>query len=135
MLEERGAVVIDADHLARLAIAPGTPGHERAIERFGEAILTVEGEVDRDALARVVFVDPAARADLEAIVHPEVGRLMQEALQPYRSTDRVVVYVVPLLVERGLEPAFDVVVTVRARPDVRVARLAADRGMPEADAR
>jgi len=82
-----------------------------------------------------VFADPEARRRLEAIVHPEVARLLAEALQPYRDTDSVVVYVVPLLVENHLASMFDVVVTVEAPEEERVARLVRDRSMTEAQAR
>jgi len=78
MLEARGAVVFDADLLARDAIAPGTPGHDAVVERFGPTVLAPGGDVDREALASVVFVDGVARRDLEAIVHPEVRRLFAE---------------------------------------------------------
>jgi len=135
MLEERGAVVFDADEFARRAVDPGTPGYFQVVEAFGESILGAEGEVDREALATQVFRDPDARRRLEAIVHPQVARLFQESVLPYRETDRVVVYSVPLLVEAGLRSAFDVVVVVTGGEEGRVARLAADRGMSEESAR
>ena len=78
MLEERGAIVFDADALARRAVEPGTPGHDAVVERFGANVLGPGGELDREALASIVFADPAARRDLEAIVHPEVRRLFAE---------------------------------------------------------
>ncbi len=129
MLAARGAAVIDADDLARLAVDPGTPGLERVVEAFGPGILDDRGALDRGRLGEVVFTDAARRKALEAIVHPEVARLFAEALEPYRQTDRVVVYVVPLLVERSLAAAFDVVVAVEADEDLRVARVSADRGL------
>ncbi|MGQ0670888.1 MAG: dephospho-CoA kinase [Actinomycetota bacterium] len=135
MLEARGAVVLDADEFARRAIDPGTPGHESVVDAFGAGVVAPSGEIDRDGLARVVFADPDARRRLEAIVHPEVARQFAESVEPYRETDRVVVYVVPLLVESRLEAGFDVVVVVAASETARVARLAMDRGMSEADAR
>jgi dephospho-CoA kinase len=135
MLEARGAVVFDADRFARDAIDPGTPGYLQVVEAFGPGILTEEGDVDRQALGAMVFDDPEARRRLEAIVHPEVARRLAEALDPYRQTDRIVVYSVPLLVEAGLATAFDVVVVVEAAEDVRVARLVSDRAMTEAAAR
>jgi len=79
MLESRGAVVYDADLLAREAVEPGTPGYERVVERFGPNVLEPGGGVDREALAAVVFADPAARRDLEAILHPEIRRLFAES--------------------------------------------------------
>jgi dephospho-CoA kinase len=78
LLERRGAVVFDADALARKAVEPGTPGHDAVVERFGANVLAPGGELDREALASIVFADPAARRDLEAIVHPEVRRLFAE---------------------------------------------------------
>jgi dephospho-CoA kinase len=92
-------------------------------------VVAPDGSLDRRAMARVAFADPAARRDLESMVHPEVARLFATAIEPYRTTDRVVIYAVPLLVENRLQGAFDVVVTVSAGQDARVARLAADRGM------
>ena len=133
LLADRGAVVIDADVLARQALEPGTPGHAAAVDAFGESILK-GGAIDRERLANLVFHDDGARTELERVVHPEVARLFAEAVEPYRETSRVVVYVVPLLVENGLQSMFDVVVVVRADQPVRAARLHA-RGMSMVDAR
>jgi len=135
MLERRGAVVIDADDFARRAVEPGTPGHARVVETFGSGILTRGGDIDRERLADVVFADAEARKRLEAIVHPDVARLFAETVDVYRDTDRIVVYVVPLLVERSLQSGFDVIVVISASPDVRVARLVTGRRMNEKDAR
>jgi len=135
LLAERGALVFEADEFARRAIDPGTPGHRKVVERFGSEALESSGEIDREWLAQRAFSDAAARRDLEAIVHPEVGRKLAEALEPHRESDRVVVYSVPLLVEAGLGPMFDVVVTVSAGEDLRAARLAAERGMAEESVR
>ncbi len=134
MLERRGAVVLDADEFARRALDPGRPGHARVVEEFGSSVVGPDGSVDRAALAGTVFGDPDARRRLEAIVHPEVARLLQDALEPYRDTDRVVVYAVPLLVENHLESMFDLVVVVTAPEEVRIRRLVA-RGMAEDDVR
>lgn len=131
MLEERGAVVFDADALARKAVEPGTPGHDAVIERFGADVLAPGGELDREALASIVFADRAARRDLEAIVHPEVRRLFAEGAETYRDTDRIVVFSAPLLVETGMHTAFDVLVVVSATPQTQVERLMRDRGMSE----
>ena len=133
LLERRGAAVIDADHLAREAVASGAPAFDKVVEVFGTRVVGPDGELDRVALAADVFSDPVLRANLEAIVHPEVARLFEERLQPYRDTDRIVVYVTPLLVELGLAPAFDVVVVVTASPHLRVSRVASDRGLSPAD--
>ena len=135
MLQRRGAVVLDADQFARRAIDPGRPGHGRVVEAFGEGILSGDGAIDRDRLAARVFADAGARQALEAIIHPEVASLLADALEPYRDSHRVVVYVVPLLVENHLEGMFDLVVTVSAEENARVSRLTGHRGMGEADVR
>lgn len=134
MLADRGAVLIDADELARRAVDPGTAGFDRVIEAFGQGLLDGSGEIDRQKLAAIVFGDPEARRLLESIVHPEVARLLASALEPYRPTDKVVVYMVPLLVESRLQDAFDVVVTVSAEPAVRFERLVSGAMAPD-DAR
>jgi len=135
MLQARGAVVVDADHLARQAIEPGTPEFVKLVDYFGPRVLTPQGEVDRPALAARVFADETARRALEAIIHPAVGRLFAEAARPYRDTDQIVVYVIPLLVENHLEGMFDVVVVVWAPEDVRVERVMAARAMPAGEVR
>jgi dephospho-CoA kinase len=135
MLEQRGAVVIDADDLARRAVEPGTHGYAEVIRAFGPDALTVSGDLDRAWLARKVFKDADARKALEAIVQPEVGQLFAEEAERHRGTDRILVYAVPLLIESHLEALFDVVITVEAPEDVRVARLASDREMTEEAAR
>ena len=129
LLERRGAAVIDADQLAREAVAKGTPGFERVVEAFGPDVVTPEGDLDRPALAARIFSDPVQKAALEAIVHPEVARRFGDQVDTFRDTDRIVVYVTPLLVELGLAPAFDVVVVVTASPHLRVSRVASDRGL------
>jgi dephospho-CoA kinase len=131
MLRERGAVVFDADVLAREAVAPGTPGHAAVIDRFGANVLAPGGELDREELASIVFADPAARRDLEAIVHPEVRRLFAEGSEAYRDTDRIVVFSAPLLVETGMHTAFDVLVVVSATTATQIERLMRERGMTE----
>jgi dephospho-CoA kinase len=116
-------------------VEPGTPGFDRVVETFGPGVVTAEGSLDRDALARIVFEDAERRRALEGIVHPEVARRFAEEVERQRGTDRVVVYAVPLLVERGLAPAFDVVIAVSAPEEVRVARVVAERGSDEAEVR
>jgi dephospho-CoA kinase len=135
MLEERGAVVFDADILARQAVEPGTPGHDAVIERFGANVLGPAGEIDREALAEIVFADPEARRALEEVVHPEVRRRFAEGAELYRDTDRVVVLTAPLLVETGMHSAFDVLVVVSAPVEAQVERLHRQRGMSEEQAR
>jgi len=131
LLEKRGAVVFDADLLAREAVEPGTPGHAAVIERFGADVLAPGGELDREALASIVFADPSARRDLEAIVHPEVRRLFAEGSEAYRDTDSVVVFSAPLLVETGMHTAFEVLVVVSATVATQIERLMRQRGMSE----
>jgi dephospho-CoA kinase len=133
MLEKRGAVVFDADVLARQAVAPGTPGFDKVVERFGPNVLAPGGGLDRDALASIVFSDPAARRDLEGIVHPEVRRMFAEGCEEYRDSDRVVVFSAPLLVETGMHTAFDLLIVVSAPVATQIERLMRDRGMAERD--
>jgi dephospho-CoA kinase len=129
LLERRGAVVIDADQLAREVVAKGTPVFARGGVGCGPAVVGADGDLDRSALAARIFADPQQRSTLEAIVHPEVARRFGDRVDAYRGTDRVVVYVTPLLVELGLAPAFDVVIVVTASPHLRVSRVASDRGL------
>jgi dephospho-CoA kinase len=135
LLDRRGAVVIDADQLAREAVATGTEGFAKVVEAFGPGVVGPDGDLDRAALATDVFSDPSRKATLEAIVHPEVAKRFAERLEPYRDTDRVVVYVTPLLAELGLAPAFDVVVVVTASPRLRVSRVASERDLSPEDVR
>lgn len=133
MLTEHGAVVIDADAIAREVVRRGTPGFEAVVAEFGPSVVGVDGELDRPALAAIVFADEGRRAALNAIVHPLVGQRSAE-LMAAAPAGAVVVYDVPLLVESGLAGGFDRVVVVEARVEVRLARLV-ERGMPESDAR
>lgn len=132
LLAEHGAVVVDADSIAREVVEPGTPGFDAVVARFGDGIVA-DGRLDRAALARIVFSDDEARADLNAIVHPLVRRRSEE-LAADAPRDAVVVYDIPLLVESGHRGDYDAVVIVLASEQVRLARLAG-RGMDEADAR
>ncbi|MFI6786171.1 dephospho-CoA kinase [Nonomuraea sp. NPDC050383] len=133
-LAARGAVVIDADKIAREVVEPGTPGLARVVAAFGEEVLRPDGSLDRDKLGSIVFHDPDRLAALNAIVHPLVGERVAE-LQGQAAEDAIVVYDVPLLAENKLAPMYDVVIVVDAADEVRVARLAEHRGMPESDAR
>ncbi len=128
-----GATVIDADALAREALATGTPGLAAVIERFGQQLLRADGSLDRPRLGELVFADGAALADLNAIVHPLVARRTAE-LTDAAGPDATVVYDVPLLVENDLAAGFDAVVVVCAPLPVRLERLAG-RGMDEQTAR
>jgi len=134
MLAGHGAVVVDADALAREAVAPGTPGLAAVVDAFGEEVLSSDGALDRARLGEIVFADADRRAELEAIVHPYVGRRSAE-LMAAAPPDAVVVYDVPLLVEKQLEDQYDVVVVVNVDEATQVRRLVESRGMTEADAR
>ncbi|MCC2313119.1 dephospho-CoA kinase [Cellulomonas xiejunii] len=133
---ELGAVVVDADVLAREAVAPGTVGLDEVVAAFGTGVVDDAGALDRAALARIVFSDPEARARLDAIVHPVVRRLAaeREAAAAALDAGAVVVQDIPLLVETGQADDFHVVVVVHAPAVLRVERLVRLRGMPRADA-
>ena len=132
LLASYGAVIIDADVLAREAVAPGTPGLARVVEQFGPDVLAPDGSLDRPRLGALVFADPDRLAALNAIIHPYV-RQRSEELTAAASPDAVVVQVIPLLVENGLT-GFDEVVVVDASAETQLRRLA-ERGMDQADAR
>ncbi|MEZ0067659.1 dephospho-CoA kinase [Streptacidiphilus sp. MAP12-20] len=129
-----GAVVVDADLIAREVVAPGTPGLAAVVAEFGPEVLAADGSLDRPRLGAVVFADPARLAALNAIVHPLVGRRSAE-LEAAAGPDAVVVHDVPLLAENGLAPFYDLVVVVDAADETRVRRLVELRGMTEQDAR
>lgn len=124
-----GAVVIDSDRIAREVVAPGTEGLAEIVGAFGDRVRAPDGALDRTALGEVVFADAAARSRLESIVHPRV-RARTAQLAAAAPADAVVVNDVPLLVEVGLAPTYHLVVVVETARDIRVARLARDRGMP-----
>jgi dephospho-CoA kinase len=134
ILVGRGAVLIDADRIAREVVEPGRPAHAALVERFGTAILAADGTVDRGALAAVAFDDPGALADLNAITHPAIGTVMAERRAAFEETDAVVVLDVPLLTPAHRQLlGLDVVLVVDCDPGLGVAR-AVRRGMAEADA-
>jgi len=133
MLGERGAAVLDADAFARDAVAAGTPGFARVVARFGDGIVGPDGELDRAKLAAIVFNDERSLRDLEAIVHPEVRRMVEEGLSDNAGTDRVVVLVNPLLIEMGTHRDCDVVVVVSTSAQTQLDRVVA-RGMDREDA-
>jgi dephospho-CoA kinase len=133
LLERRGAVIVDADAIAREVVEPGTPGLAAVVEAFGAGVLRPDGSLDRPALAAVVFADPAARARLDAIVHPLVRARATEVASA-AAPDAVVVHDVPLLVETGQAAAYDLVLVVEADPETRVIRLV-QRGLTAEDAR
>jgi dephospho-CoA kinase len=134
MLAERGAVIVDADQIARDLQSPGSPVLDSMAERFGDHIIGDDGSLDRAAVAAIVFNDEAALKDLNGIVHPAMQSEIQRQIDEHRSTDRVVVLDFPLLAEnprKGLAATIVVDIPV----DVAVRRLVDQRGMDEADAR
>jgi dephospho-CoA kinase len=132
MLAERGATIVDADLIARQVVEPGTPAHQAIVDRFGPGVVLGDGRLDRAALAAVVFRDPAARADLEAITHPAIqGEMARQTLEA--PAGGVVVLDIPLLKAKRLPMAAVVVVDVPE--DVAIERLVGQRGFDGADAR
>jgi dephospho-CoA kinase len=131
-LAARGAIIIDADVLAREVVEPGTPGLAAIIERFGPQVLT-DGRLDRAHLAEIVFADPAARRDLERIVHPVV-RARAAELERAAGSAAVVVHVIPLLVETGQQGDFDLVVTIDVDHETQIQRMMARNGFSRAEA-
>lgn len=127
-LAAQGAVIIDADAIAREVVAPGTDGLAEVTEAFGREILGPDGELDRPRLGDIVFADPELRGKLNAIIHPRVGARMAELEQAARP-GAVVVHDVPLIAENGLAGAYDLVVVVDVPPGVQVERLVRYRGM------
>ncbi|MEF9882311.1 dephospho-CoA kinase [Streptomyces sp. P9-A4] len=134
LLVSYGAVLIDADRIAREVVEPGTPGLAAVVEAFGDGVLTGEGALDRPKLGSIVFADPDRLATLNAIVHPLVGARSAE-LEGRAGSGDVVVHDVPLLAENGLAPLYDLVVVVDASPETQLDRLVRLRGMAESEAR
>jgi dephospho-CoA kinase len=133
-LAAQGAVIIDADAIAREVVAPGTDGLAEVVEAFGKEILRADGELDRPALGDVVFADPGLRGKLNAIIHPRVGARMAE-LERGAGPGAIVVHDVPLIAENGMAGAYDVVVVVDVPPRLQVERLERRRGMTGEQAR
>jgi dephospho-CoA kinase len=121
-----GARVVDADQLARVAIERGSTGFDEVILRFGEEILR-DGDIDRKALAQIIFSDPQAKEDLEAIVHPRIRELFTEVVSDLQPQE-ILIYEIPLLAETGSAKNFDLVITVEADLEIRKDRLR-KRGM------
>ncbi|MDB4950142.1 MAG: Dephospho-CoA kinase [Gemmatimonadetes bacterium] len=131
-----GAHVVDADELSRSVVEPGTEAHARIMEAWGPRVEDASGGLDRAALRAIVFADPEARVRLEAIVHPAVAALRDQAYAEAETRgEALVVADVPLLFEVGMADDFDFLVLVDAPEDVRLARLVRDRGLDEAEAR
>ena len=136
MLEARGAVVIDADRVAREVVVPGGPAYGPLVERFGTRILAADGTIDRPKLAEVAFADAGSVADLNAITHPAIGRVMAERRAAQEGTDHIVVLDIPLLVPAHRDAlGLDAVVVVDCPVDLAVARLVEHRGFTSEDAR
>ncbi len=135
LLASYGAVVVDADLVAREVVAPGTPGLAAVAEAFGPSVLLPDGALDREALGKVVFDDAAARRRLSGILHPLIGERSRDLTQAASSSGaRVLVHDVPLLVESSLQSLYDVIVVVDAAPTVQLDRLVRLRGMHPTDA-
>lgn len=135
LLGERGATLIDADILAREVVKPGTSALNKITDKWGKEVLTPEGTLDRGALRRIAFSDQGELEQLNTIVHPEVTRLRDLEIEKAKSRgDKVVICVIPLLFERNLAKDFDFIVLVDAPRDIRLDRLANERGLNETDA-
>lgn len=132
--EELGAVIVDSDVLAREVVGKGTDGLAAVVDRFGDRVLAADGSLDRPALGEVVFADPAARADLEAIIHPLVRRRAAD-LEAAAPEGSVVVQVIPLLVETGQTESFDTVVVVDLDAELQAKRLRDRNGLSQEQAR
>ncbi|MDQ4055165.1 MAG: dephospho-CoA kinase [Actinomycetota bacterium] len=133
MLDELGAVIIDADKLAREVVAKDTPGLAAVVEEFGPDLLTPDGDLDRPAMGAIVFADEAKRRVLEGIVHPLVFERII-ALEESAGEDDLVVHDIPLLAESGRADTFDAVIVVDVPDEIRIERLIRDRGWTRADA-
>ncbi|MGW8973203.1 dephospho-CoA kinase [Streptomyces platensis] len=134
LLASYGAVIVDADKIAREVVEPGTPGLAAVVEEFGADVLAPDGTLDRPKLGGIVFSDPGRLKALNAIVHPLVGARSAE-LEASAGPDAVVVHDVPLLTENGLAPLYDLVVVVDAAPQTQLDRLVRLRGMAEDEAK
>jgi len=135
MLADRGATIIDADELAREAVAVGSDGHRKIVERWGDDILKADGGLDRVALRQIVFQEPSELEVLNSIVHPEVSRLRDDLINEARERgDETVVCDIPLLFERGFVNDFDKIVLVDAPRPLRLERLIRDRDIGQSQA-
>ncbi|MFE5856047.1 dephospho-CoA kinase [Streptomyces sp. NPDC056500] len=134
LLASYGAVLIDADRIAREVVEPGTPGLAAIVETFGTGVLGADGSLDRPKLGSIVFADPERLAALNAIVHPLV-RARSQALGEAAAPGAVVVHDVPLLTENELARLYDLVIVVDASAETQLERLVRVRGMAESEAR
>ena len=136
LLVAHGAVLVDADKVARDVVEPGAAAYQPLVDRFGPGILDAEGRIDRPKLAERVFGHPTELADLNAVIHPAIGIAMIEGKDAHAGTDRIVVMDIPLLKEFHREMLkLDAVIVVDVPPELALERLITLRGMPEADAR
>ncbi|MGA2472187.1 MAG: dephospho-CoA kinase [Acidimicrobiales bacterium] len=135
LLVERGAVLIDADQVAREVVAPGGPAYQPLIDRFGPGIVAPDGTIDRQALAAVAFVDDESRLALNAITHPAIGIAMIEARDALADTDDIVILAIPLLTAAHRDTVrLHKVVVVDCPTDIALERLLSQRGFDRADA-
>ena len=134
MLVERGAILVDADRIAREVVEPGGTAYQPVIDRFGRDVLAADGTLDRAVLADIVFRDPDARKALEAITHPAVGQIMADRIAEQADTDATVVLDIPLLAEKG-RMGVQYIIVVDCPEEIAVERLVAQRGFDEGDAR
>jgi dephospho-CoA kinase len=135
LLAERGAVLIDADQVARDVVAPGAPAYQPVVDRFGTGILAPDGTIDRKALAAVAFADEETRLELNALTHPAIGRAMVEARDALKDTDRIVILAIPLLSAAHRDTVgLDQVVVIDSPTDIALERLVSQRGFERADA-
>lgn len=134
LLAAHGAVIVDADRIAREVVEPGTPGLAAVVAEFGPGIVTADGALDRPKLGAIVFADTGRRTALNAIVHPLV-RARSAEIEAAADPDAVVVHDVPLLAENGLAPLFDLVIVIDAAEETRLDRLVRLRGMTLEEAR
>ena len=133
--EALGIPTLDADRLARLAVAPGSAGLAAVVDRFGPSVIREDGTLDRGALAGIIFADRTARADLEAIVHPDVYRRLREWFARRPPATPIALADIPLLFETGHEHEFDCVIVCACSPDEQLRRLIERDGLSEPDAR
>jgi len=132
---ELGAVVFDADKMAREVVELGTRGYVAVVELFGADVLMPGGEIDRPALAKRVFANDIERRELESVLHPEIFQALRERLEPFRKTDRIVVFDAALLIESGFDEECDMVISVETPEELRVQRVVSEGHKSEADVR
>lgn len=132
---EKGATVIDADELARVAVEPGSPALERVAALFGPAVLQPDGTLDRKRMRSLVFADGEKRRQLEGIVHPEIKRLARERINAAAARgERILFYMAPLLIEAGVTDRVDEIWVVTVRPEIQLERLMARDGITRQEA-